>query len=206
MERIYSGCPVIRSEVITLRVPQEGGGSRAEQHHVMWLRQAMAEVELRGLRRGVGTTKSSMATDRKALFESVDAAVSTASDTAGRYAVYLERINRGDYEMVVTATVRDVPVLADDRTRRVWTSMDALLPSYEGVPADWRIAATSARSRGTPLTPVEVFARSVVWSSAASKDWNKAVMSHLRLMMPTGSLQAMEAMEAESTPSPAMGC
>ena len=204
MERIYSGCPVVRKETVRFRMPHHDGSAIVE-HRVLWLRQSTADVALRRMTGKREVTPSSSASDRRGLFESVDSAVLTAKGTAAGWEVYLDRINKGQFELVVSATVRDIPVLEDDRALRPWTSMDSLLPSYNRIPEGWTLGTAPRPRRAAPasrpaLEPVVVLAAKTVWSSAAGHAENAAAMAELRQLDPS----SVAGPEYEAEPERAM--
>ena len=164
MSAYESLCPVVARETVEME-RKEGRRWVPFIAEILWLRETAARNEyLRPGTRKLDRRGESF-DDYQGFGTAVTGAARVARETAGN-GVFLK--NCLNWEMVVQARSREVPVLADDSpAAAAVAARPPFKTRYREVPPDWRAVSTRK-----PLAAVERAPERIVWSSLATAEEN----------------------------------
>lgn len=190
MSVIYSSCPIVRREIIDLMrwIDKDGLGNLDSfrfQYEILWLREGRVKIlYLHG-----GKVLKDEA--RFADFFGLLSCLGEATDFAAREAAIYGVDASSSLEILVRATVDEVPVLEDKSPEaRMWGPRTGKTRRYMSPPLDWLLFDEEKEARWLSAATLEerldiVFQRlerrkvltSDVWSSRRTEDENAAALA-----------------------------
>ena len=174
-------CPVVSRETVEME-RKEGRKWVPFLAEILWVRETVARNEYVRTGTRVPQKAGQSFCDNFGFGKAVTGAAEVAHATARNY--MLDSL-KPEWELVVKARSRDIPVLADTiLDPQVVASRPPGRACYKELPPEWRVRTTRK-----PLVPHERTPERIVWSSHAA---------------PAENLLAVKAFMAGEVPSPAM--